>query len=1048
MFTKKVICYFMSLILSACLILFDSAIGKAEYLAYQSTTVTGTITSSEDNSALPGVNILEKGTNNGTITDLNGKYLLNVSENATLIVSYVGYAVVETLLNGRSVVDVALSPDITSLDEIIVVGYGTVKKKDLTGAVSQVDATKIANQSPNSVTDVLRANVPGLNIGFSNSPKGVSQMEIRGKNTLNAGDQPLIVLDGMIYNGDLADISPQDIDKVDVMKDASSAAIYGSRGSNGVILITTKRGASEKPTINLSTMFGVATPAFKNEPYGPQEYADWRTDVFNSINYGVDDKPGYFNRPTELPPGVTLEEWMAYDGASGNPTVAWLNRIGFQDVEIGNYLENKSVDWYDMLFQNGFRSDVNLSLSGQKTGLRYYWSVGHTSNEGIVVGEKFEAIRTRLNLEADVTEWLVVGVNSQFALRDEGSVPGEWEMFWRDSPWGSELSDDATTLRYSPQDDPGTGARHPLLRRTYTNRDQKFNTLNSRMYAQVSLPWGFSYEFAFTNRFEWNHYFNHQSSVSPEWATGTAFREYSNVQEWQIDNILKWDKTIGDHTINATFLAYAEKYQSYFLYSGNSIFSPNDKLGYYNLSLGTAPVISGDPDGDETFRGDQISTGDALMGRINYSFKSKYLLTAAIRRDGYSAFGPENKRATFPSIAGAWVLSDEAFFGSEFMDFLKIRLSWGENGNRNIGRYAYLSQLTSDKNLVIKNGAVTPVATLDPATMENASLQWERTTAWNVGLDFSILDGIVEGTFDAYSMITNDLLVDRALPDVTGYTSVLSNLGELQNKGFELAIHTKNIDNTNFKWTSNINFSLNRNKLNVLYGDLDENGNELDDLTNKWFIGHAIDELWGQKVLGIWQTNQAEEADRYGVVPGDFRILDKNDDGVFTIDDNEFQGYAKPRFRWTFNNSFTMWKNFDLAIEIYSYWGMRRAFNQAKNRDSFIDRTNSIQYPYWTEENPSNEWARLFSSEGGATYDVYRDNSFIRLQNVTLTYHIPSAILDKIKVQSLRLFGNIRNAAVWAPNWEIWDPEAAEVDGISGSGPSPRYYTLGLNLTL
>lgn len=201
-------------------------------------------------------------------------------------------------------------------------GYGTVKKKDLTGAVAQVDATKISQQSPNSVTDLLRANVPGLNVGFANSPKGVSQMEVRGRTTLNAGSQPLIVLDGMIYNGDLADINPQDIDKVDVMKDASSAAIYGSRGANGVILITTKRGSSEKPTINVSSSYGLATQAFRNEPYGPEAYADWRTDVFNSINYGVDDQPGYFNRPNELPPGVTLENWLAYDGASGDPTVA------------------------------------------------------------------------------------------------------------------------------------------------------------------------------------------------------------------------------------------------------------------------------------------------------------------------------------------------------------------------------------------------------------------------------------------------------------------------------------------------------------------------------------------------------------------------------------------------------------------------------------------------------------------------------------------------------------------------------------------------------
>jgi TonB-linked SusC/RagA family outer membrane protein len=1021
-------------------------LASAFSFALAQNTVSGQVTDNNDE-GLPGVNVLVAGSTTGAITDIEGRYQITVPDDASLIFSFVGYESKEVRVGNQSIINVVLEESISSLDEVVVVGYGTVKKKDLTGAVAQVDATKISQQSPNSVTDILRANVPGLNVGFSNSPKGVSQMEVRGRNTLNAGSEPLIVLDGMIYNGDLSDINPQDIDKVDVMKDASSAAIYGSRGANGVILITTKRGSSTKPTINVSSMFGMATKAFRNEPYGPQEYADWRTDVFNSINYGVDDQPGYFNRPTELPPGVALQDWLAYDGASGDPTVAWLNRIGFQDEEINNYLENKSVDWYDMIFQNGMRSDVNLSLSGQKEALQYYWSVGRTSNEGIIVGDKFENIRTRLNLEAEVNNWLNVGINSQFAIRDEGFIPAEWQMFYRVSPWGSELSDDGSTLRLSPQDDPGAGARHPFLRRTYTDRDQKYNTLNSRMYANIALPFGFSYQFALTNRFEWNHFYNHESSVSPEWAVGTAFRDYNRIQEWQIDNILKWDKTFGDHTFNATFLAYAEKFESFRDRSQNSLFSPNDNLGYNNLSLGTAPVLSGgDPNIGSV--GDQISTGDALMARINYSFRSKYLFNASIRRDGYSAFGPENKRATFPSLAGAWVISDENFFGSEAIDFLKLRVSWGENGNRNIGRYAYLSQLSSDKNLIIENGSITPVATLDPATMQNSELKWERTQAFNVGVDFSFWSGIVEGSLNGYSMITNDLLVSRALPDVTGYTNVLSNLGELQNTGIELSLQTRNIQNTNFIWTSNFNFSLNRNKLNRLYGDLDEEGNELDDPTNGWFIGRAIDEIWGQRVLGIWQVNQAEQAADYGVFPGDFRILDKNSDGVFTIDDNEFLGFTKPRFRWTFVNNFTFLRHFDLAVEVYSQWGMKRAFNEAKNRDGFIDRTSSIQYPYWTEENPTNEWARLFSSQGSANYNVYRDNSFVRLQNVTLNYNVPNSLLDRIGVQSLRVFTNVRNVGVWAPDWEIWDPEATGVEGTSGTGPTPRYFTVGLNLSL
>src|SRR5690606_27648664 len=289
-----------------------------------------------------------------------------------------------------------------------------VKKKDLTGAISQVDAAALSDQSTNSVTDVLRGNVAGLSIGLSSSPKGTSQIRIRGNNSLSAGSSPLIVVDGMIYNGDLSDIAPSDIDKLDVMKDASSAAVYGARGASGVILVTTKRGTSDKPTININTSVGMATDAYKERPYDAQGYVNWRTEVFKSINpQNTIDNPGRYDNPNNLPSGVTLDQWLAYDGSAGDPTRAWLNRIGFQDVEIENYLAGNSINWYDRIVQTGFRNDINTSISGRNGGLNYYWSLGRTSNEGIYAGEKFEALRSRLNLDARIADWLTVGMNTQ-----------------------------------------------------------------------------------------------------------------------------------------------------------------------------------------------------------------------------------------------------------------------------------------------------------------------------------------------------------------------------------------------------------------------------------------------------------------------------------------------------------------------------------------------------------------------------------------------------------------------------------------------------------
>lgn len=1031
---------------------------EPELIEWKDVDISGTVTD-ENGDGLPGATIIVKGSTQGTTTDLNGYYKLSVPENATLEISYVGYVTLTTEVGAQSVIDLQMSPDAAQLEEIVVVGYGTVKKKDLTGAVASIDAKELANQSPNSVTDMLRANVPGLNVGFSNSPKGVSQLEVRGQNTLTAGSSPLIVVDGMIYNGDLSDINPNDIDKVDVMKDASSAAVYGSRGSNGVILITTKRGESGKPTININSSFGVVTDGNVRKPYDPQGYANWRTDVFKSINANgatnEDAQPGRFNNPDNLPAGVSLNDWLAYDGSSGDPTTVWLNRIGFQDIEKTNFLAGNSIDWYDKINQAGARSDLNVSLSGANETLKYYWSIGRIKNEGITVGDEFQTVRSRLNVEGQVNDFITVGVNSQFANRDEGSIAADRLQIQRSSPWGSEF-DDNGNLRLSPQDDAGAGASNAFLNRTYDSRLRKFNTLNSRIFAKVELPLDFTYEFAYTTRFEWRDRFEHLSSKHPGRGIGRASRQHEKIQEWQLDNILRWDKTIGDHTINATFLAYAEDFSGFLDFAGNSIFSPSDDLGFYALGLGSAPIVGGTPDrsgnavpnGD--FVGDNKSNGDALMGRINYSYKSKYLMSITMRRDGFSAFGANNQRATFPSLAAGWVISEESFFNTDFIDFLKMRLSWGKNGNRNIGNSSAIALLTAGKNLVATpGGSVQPVATLDPRKLANPNLKWEATTAWNLGFDFSIKEGIIDGSIDYYNMSTTDLLVERSLPPLAAVPdNIFANLGEVQNKGIELSLRTRNINGDDFGWSSSFNFSLNRNKIVSLYGILDENGKEFDDIGNRWFIGRPTDQLYGQKVLGLWQSDQADQAADYGVFPGDFRILDKNDDKVFTIDDNEFLGFAKPRFRWTFVNNFRIKNNWNISLEMYSSWGQSRAFNDAKNRNGFIDRTNSFQTPYWTAENPNNEWARLFSSEGSSNFNVYRKSSFIRLQNVTVSYTVPQTLLDKISVKGLRVYGNIRNVAVWAPHWELYDPEASEIDGITGNASAPRYFTMGVNLTL
>ncbi|MGF1558049.1 MAG: SusC/RagA family TonB-linked outer membrane protein [Flavobacteriaceae bacterium] len=1013
-------------------------------------TVTGTITD-EFGGPLPGASIVEKGTTNGVSVDFDGKYSINVSnQNVTLLITFIGYGAQEIEVAGQSAINVSLEPSASTLEEVVIVGYGAVRKKDLTGAVAQLDATKVANQSTNSVTDVLRGNIAGLSVGNSTSPSGVSNIQIRGNNSITADSSPLIVVDGFIFNGSLADIAPQDIDKLDVLKDASSAAVYGARGANGVILITTKRGASDKPTITINTSVGMAQDASGQRPYSADQYDDWRVDVFKSSRGNVAaENPGFFDDPNNLPSGVSLDQWLAYDGGQGNPTRVWLSRIGFQDVEVQNYLDGNSIDWYDRINQTGFRNEFNTSISGRKEGINYYWSIGRQDNEGITVGEEFVAIRSRLNLDAKITDWLTIGANVQFAKQDNGSIPAQRLQIIRSSPWGSEF-DDEGNIRLSPQDDPGAGAVNAFLRRDFSDRIDLDHAFNSRVYAKVKLPLGFSYELGYVNRLEFREFYDFYAQASPENLIGSAERNFTKVNEWQLDNILRWNKTIDKHSFDFTFLLYAEKFQSNFTRGRANTFAPSDALGFSSLERGTIQLTNSE---------DITTTGDAYMTRLGYSFDSRYLFNFVMRRDGFSAFGANNKRAYFPSASGAWVVSEENFFESKVVNFLKLRLSYGENGNRNIGEFASLSQLVGGNFLNTNpNGQVIQVPTFNNTTQENTDLRWERTRAINLGLDFSLLGGKIEGAVDAYRNVTDDLIVTRQLPNIIGFNSVIANLGEIQNQGIEFAVSSQNISKENFNWSTAFNFSLNRNKINELYGDLDENGNELDDLQNQRFIGEATDVIWGREAIGVWQTDEAAEAAVYGVAPGDFKIRDVNNDDLLDVQDNVFQGYRLPRYRWGLTNRFTFLKNIDFSFELYSNWGQKRQFNLAKGRDGFIDRTNFWQTPYWTAENPRNDYARLFSNDGSATFDVWRDASFIRLSNVTLAYRFPQKMLEKVSINNARLYVNARNLGVWAKNWDFFDPEPVNVEGRArneegnfvndGIAPMVRFFTVGLDITL
>jgi len=1016
-------------------------------VAAQQRAISGWVLSAADSTGVDGTTVRVKQTDRQVVTDNAGRFTIQAAEGEVLTFSFMGFQTQEIAVAGTmSEIRVYLEPSSDHLDEVVVIGYGQQRRRDLTGAIASVSAERFENERPQNVADILRNNTPGLAVGITAAAKGGGSFEIRGDNSLRTSTDPLIVLDGVIYVGALSDINPNDIESIDIMKDASSAAIYGARSANGVIQITTKRGKSGgKPVINFNSSVGVAQPTGYAEVHGPDEFIKWRSDLMKSLNYynpATKDKLYLYDHPDQLPAGVTLDEWR--QGLSGEPLDIWLSRLGLRPLEIANYEAGQSVDWADQVYQKAFRQDHNISLSGKAGALTYFVSLGYNDNEGVIVGDQFKTIRNRINLDADVTDWLRIGVSSQFSRRDESNVNAGTDIR-SISPWGSMYKEDGKTLRLSPVDDL-VAARNPLYDRAYTNRLQDFTTLNSTLYALIKLPFGLSYQANYTPHFTMQRYFNHQSAEHEEWSRfgGQVNREHGENFTWQLDNLIKWNRTFGAHAIDATILINAEKVQGWSDLLSVQDFAPSDVLGYHNVGAGSSDTRNVNSD-------DTYSTRDALMGRLNYAFKDRYMVTLALRRDGFSAFGVRNPRAYFPTAALGWVLTDESFLQSDWLTYGKLRLSWGENGNSAIGIYDALSPIGITQYLYYDrtNGNAYEVNRMFVTRMANHALKWERTRQLNAGFDFTIKSGKFDGSIDLYRSITLDLLVDRSLPLVNSYASVTDNLGKIENKGIEVQFNAVVMNRQNFVWKSSFNFSLNRNKIVSLYGNmediLDENGNvigrrESDDIVNRWFIGKAIDVIWAPRVLGVWQLGEEEQAARYGQFPGDFKLKDVDNNGVINQEDYEFQGNREPQYRWNLRQEFRLYQNLEVAFNLYAQLGYKATFNSAKNSDGFPERQNAFVTSYWTPDNPTNRYSRLYGLTGGVPFDIYRSKSFIRLDRISLAYTLPQRYLNHIQLKSLKLFANVQNIGYWAPDWELTDPQA--------QGVYPRIYTLGVNLSL
>jgi len=1020
----------------------------------QEKRITGIITDNKGESII-GVNVMEKTTGNGTITDVNGQFSLIVSENAILSISYIGYITQEISVKNQTQLSIILHEDLQTLEEVVVIGYGTARRRDLTGAIASIRTEKMEAEAPRDITDLMRGTAAGLNVGMSTSAKGDLSPSVRGNTTLTAGSDPTIVVDGVIYYGALSDLNANDVESIDVLKDASSAAVYGSQAANGVIVITTKKGKGKSggaPVITVNANIGLVQSANQMKILKGKDYIKYRQDyeILNKGEEYLGKYPEMFTNPFQLnETGISPLDWYNYSQTTPATSVtdeqltrAWLSRLEFYTPEIENYLAGNETDWSKEVLHTGFQQDYTIGVANQLDKVTYRWSIGYVDREGIIIGDDYKNIRTRLNIDSKITNFITIGMNTNFAIRDESAQPVSWGAMVKNSPYAANTLDDPESpYRYYVAGDQST--TNPLYPREYRDKDNKYYSLNSNLYAKVSLPFGIEYQLNYTPYLQWHNELYHQYAESEvEINGGTSYRKHDFKYHWTVDNVLRWKRDFNKtHNLEFTFLVNAEQRQTWSTAANTYDYEPSDVLGYHYIKGGLNPTV----DSSDTYW-----TGDALMGRLFYSFKNKYMLTTSVRRDGYSAFGASNKRATFPSVALGYIFTSEEFMKStsHWLNYGKLRFSWGQNGNRDIGQYAALSNMTTNTVPYIdKTGIVYTSIYMYVSTMANRELRWERTESYNLGLDFSLLNDIFSGSVEIYKGTTKDLLVNRSLPSITGFANVTANLGKLENKGLEITLNANILKNKNIEWSASSIFSLNRRKIVSLYGDmediLDESGKvigqkESNDPTNGWFIGQDPDRIWAYERLGVWQLGEEEAAAVYGNKPGDFKYKDQDGDGVLDNNDKIFQKYKTPRFRFSLRNDFKLFNDFIVSFNLYSYLGHYGSFNEAANYNSGMPyRYSYYDMPRWTKENPTNDYARISSTNKGTNWV---NKSFVRLDNLSVSYNLPKKILQKISIQDMRLTLTARNLAVWAPQWTFWDPENGSL--------SPRTFNLGINFTL
>ncbi|MBA3672720.1 MAG: SusC/RagA family TonB-linked outer membrane protein, partial [Gemmatimonadaceae bacterium] len=887
-----------------------ATVGARTELAAQAAptvTIRGTVRASDSSEPIPAASVLVKGTTIGTQTSDSGAFTLRVpNPNATLVFSRIGFARQEVALAGRTTIDLRLTRTAVSLSEVVVVGYGTQKRSDITGSVTSIGPERLEEKPNSNFVQALEGSMPGVTVTTSGagSEPGLS-IQVRGRNSISASTSPLVVVDGIPYNGPLTDISPADIGSLEVLKDASATAIYGTRGSNGVILVTTKKGAPGKTRFNYDGQLSSHT--YSNIPrlMNASEFFDFKCVRLRT-------------NPTQTCEGLLTA------------------------TELRNYKAGVNTDWVRLGTQNGKQQQHVLTLSGGSDDTRYYVAGDALKVDGVAINDVYNRVTMRVNFDQKIRSWLSFGTANNAVRTIRDGVPASFGTAFTSNPLISPYDSAGNQVRVPWPEDPITAN---VLENLLAQNEDLNKRLFSSNYVQLSIPQveGLTYrlnaglDLADANS---STYFGRNTQVG---FTNNGRGDLANTRrnDWTLENVFRLARTYGRGTFDLTGVL-SEAATSLAINSSRSIGYPNDVLGARStLPLSIVPNID-----------DIESRLVSQVGRLNYSFNERYLLTATVRRDGFSGFGRNNKYGVFPTLAVGWNVANESFFPwKESVDALKLRFSYGKTGNQAIRPYQTFAQLDDRSYL---NGEVTAPG-YNTVTLGNPDLKWESTTSKNLAMDLSMWHDRMRATLEAYTASTSDLLLRRAISPVHGITSITQNIGKTANRGVDFQLTTSNVDRPSFEWHTDFNLSANRNKIVDLYGT------QTDDINNGWFIGMPIDVNYGFKFDGIFQTADSASgaiarSAQPTAKPGYIRAVDINGDGKIDALDRTFIGSLEPSYTAGLTNTVRVGK-LTLSAFFNTVQGVTRTNDLLATNQTFTDvRRNMVFREWWTPANPINSY--------------------------------------------------------------------------------------------